>query len=739
MGAAIQISTSDACAGSVGVAVSTSTDRAGTLFTPPNLGGLVSVTSFTPSTRVPLTASSSLTVAFTTQTNIASGGFVTLFLPLGFASGSPTITPSTGFAASIAAFQTLGSLTASVMTTTAAVSAGSYTITVAGVTMGGPMQLGAIVNVGMITSTDSNGGNAASGSLGGIVSSPMLTIAATDRIASAVNRKVVVSFVTATNLDSGNSIIVTYPIGLLTNGVTGTITGVTTGLGLSAVGSTASSTITLTTNAAVTAGTYSVTICGLTVGSGVAAKVSSSGIKISTSKDTQFCVANDPIPAAGQVSLVGLSIPWASRVTGPTSVNPVLTFTTATRVPANACTGNAVTVTITTTGTSFFTQATSSCGVATALTANGFTSVTIANAGSPSVTTLTLSTNLELAAGSYTVTLGGLTFGQSNGIDNGLSVGTSMDILGTGATGPLSGYRVDKVTVSSGCASGSCGNVQVQFSALAPIPTPLVISFSSGALIDADTPAFMLGGALATPTVVGNTVSLALTGMSTVPAGQYTVTLVGKIQARAKGTVSVGPSSALSSPLYSQTYMGLSATSVTTNSLSINGAFPNNKAASGTIKFTTNADVPNAGSIYITYKTDFFVVPPAVFSSTGCSVTQGTIASSFTSAVACVTFSASAPAVDTPSVGSSMITLTNTGVTLPAGANTISFSGGLMGAAQASSTTFAVSTSAEICSAGTIASGTISNSNPGGSAASTGASALLSAAAAFACALLFLL
>jgi len=729
----MQISQSGSCGSAVGVAISTSTDSAGTVFTPPNLGGLVSVTSFTPSSRVPTTASSSLTVAFTTQTNIASGGTVTLFLPSGFVSGSPTLAASTGFAASIAAFQNSGNNALSVMTTTAAVTAGSFTITVSGVTMGSPVQLGTTLNVGMLTSTDSNGGNVASGSLGGVISNPMVTIATADRVASIANRKVVVSFGIATPLATTDSIIVGYPSGFLAASVTGTINGITTGLAVT-LGQTSSSQFTLTPTAAVTAGTYSVTICGLTIGGGVAATTSVTGIRISTSKDTVACAVNVAIPTTsmGQVSLVGLSIPFANRVTGTSGTSPVLTFTTATSIPAaNSCASNAVTVSITSTGTAFFTQTTSVCNVVSALTASGFTTVTYSQAAL--VTTLTLSTNAALAAGAYTVTLGGLTFGASAGLDTGLGVVTSMDTVGQGPTGPLSGYRVDKVTVSSGCASGSCGTVAVQFTSLVAISSPLVITFSSGTLIDADSPAVMLGTALATPTVNANTVSLALTGTTTLPAGQYTVTLVGRIQPQAAGSVSIGSSS----PLYSQSYAGTS-TAVTTNSLSISGATPSNQAASGSITFTTNAAVATNGNIFITYKTGFFVVPPAVFSSTGCSATQGNIATSFTSPVACVSFTASAPVADSPSVGLTTITLTNSGTaSLPAGANTISFSGGKLGAAQSSSTTFAVTTSAEICSAGNIASGSISTSNTPG--ASTASSVFLSAAAALACALLLLL
>jgi len=368
------------------------------------------------------------------------------------------------------------------------------------------------------------------------------------------------------------------------------------------------------------------------------------------------------------------------------------------------------------------------------LTASGFTTVGIAQDTTNKITTLTLSTNAALAAGAYTVTLGGLTFGASAGLDTGLGVVTAMDTVGQGPTGPLSGYRVDKVTVSSGCASGSCGTVAVQFTSAVAISSPLVITFSagSGTLIDGDSPAVMLGTALATPTVNANTVSLALTGTTTLPAGQYTVTLVGRIQAKAAGSVSVGTST----PLYSQTYAGTS-TAVTTSSLSISGATPNNQAASGSIRFTTNAVVPTSGNIYITYKTGFFVVPPAVFSSTGCSATQGNIATSFTSPVACLSFEANAPVADSPSVGLTTIALTVSGTALPAGVNTISFSGARLGAAQSSSTTFAVTTSAEICSAGNIASGSIATSNTPG--ASTAASVFLSAAAALACALLLLL
>jgi len=620
------------------------------------------------------------------------------------------------------------------MTTTAAVTAGSFTITVSGVIMGGPVQYGTTVNVGMMTSTDSNGGNVASGSLGGVVSNPIVTIAAADRVASTANRKVVVSFSIATPLATTDTIVVGYPAGFLAQSITGTINGITTGLAVTLGATSSTHQFTLTPTAAVNAGAYSVTICGLTIGAGVAVQTSVSGIKISTSKDTQSCAANVAIPTSsmGQVSLVGLSIPWASRVSGTSGTSPVLTFTTATSIPvANSCSSNTVTVSITSTGTAFFTRTTSVCNVVSALTASGFTTVSYSQASQ--VTTLTLSTNAALAAGAYTVTLGGLTFGASDGLDTGLGVQTAMDTVGQGPTGPLSGYRVDKLTISSGCASGSCGTVAVQFTSAVAISSPLVITFSSGALIDVDTPAVLLGVALATPTVNANTVSLALTGKTTLPAGQYTITLVGRIQSKAAGSVSVGTST----PLYSQSYAGTS-TAVTTNSLSISGATPSNQAASGSIIFTTNAAVATNGNIYITYKTGFFVVPPAVFSSNGCSVTQGNIATSFTSSVACVQFNAAAPVADSPSVGLTTITLTNSGTgSLPAGVNTISFAGGMLGAAQSSSTTFSVTTSAEICSAGNIASGSIVASSTG--PASTASSVFLSAAAALACALLLLL
>jgi len=109
----------------------------------------------------------------------------------------------------------------------------------------------------------------------------------------------------------------------------------------------------------------------------------------------------------------------------------------------------------------------------------------------------------------------------------------------------------------------------------------------------------------------------------------------------------------------------------------------------------------------------------------------------FTTSAPCVTFSWSLPAADTPSAGLSTLVLTVMDGTLPAGVNTISFSGALMGAAQASTSTFMVTTSQEVCG-NSIASGSISNSNPGANTSSAVSLMLSVAAALFSAVLLCL-
>jgi len=79
---------------------------------------------------------------------------------------------------------------------------------------------------------------------------------------------------------------------------------------------------------------------------------------------------------------------------------------------------------------------------------------------------------------------------------------------------------------------------------------------------------------------------------------------------------------------------------------------------------------------------------------------------------------------------------------VPAGQQSIVLSGvTLSTTAVASTNNFYVVTTQNYCSAGSIATGSISNSNPGGPSApaSTAATVILSAAAAFACALLLLI
>jgi len=449
-------------------------------------------------------------------------------------------------------------------------------------------------------------------------------------------------------------------------------------------------------------------------------------------------------------------------------------FTTATALPvigAGSC--NAQNNIVITFPTGFFVnnQAASTCGsgatVAT-ISAQGVAGYGLpASAiGPSSSTTFSLSGTAALSAGTYTVTIIGLTLGsQTAGNDAGVTVSTTVDGTSSGApSGPISGYQVTSVSMPS-CQSSTCQNFVIGFSSAGAASTiaangNLAITFTNAAgtavnVLSGAPDAFMSGSALITGAVSSNTLTLTAASNSGAWALGATTTLTLTGMTVASSGFQTGPiyvSVGTSTPAYSLTVSPTGTGKTTTTSLTINRPFPGVTNTQVTIVFSTTVGIGASSTIRIFYPTGFFISAPQVGPTCALTNSYDMGASGL---AACSTWTTSAPGTIgramTPT-GSAAITATNpsisyidvsySGTATAAGTQTVVLSGVTLSATAVPATNFfSVVTSENSCSAGMISTGAISNSNPGGPSApaATASSVFLSAAAALACALLLLL
>jgi len=492
-----------ACA-SFNFGVQTTADMIGGANTP-QIGGVVSGVTFTVAAadRIPTATGKSVTVSFTTQTALASGNLVTIRFPATYIAGSIGVT----FAGAANYFATTATTVSNSSLTIAVGSAGAapaaYTITLTGATMGSPMA-GNMANGVTVSTTADLGGSTGFPALGGTVSGATLTIATADRIVSAANRKITVSFTTASALVTGNIVTVVLPSGLVTAVTGGAATGISATAALSGANN-----IALTATANVGAGLVTVVICGVTLGS----LMFNAGMGVMTTMDyitTCSVTANATIGTQGRVTAVSMSIPFANRVAGNTAQSATFAFTTATMLPASSTNCNAVnSVTIAFPANFFVSNAAGSCGASAAmLTVTGLTGYTLTGTGSgpSSTTTFVFTGTAALPAANYRVVIGGLTLGAATaGGDansgTGITVRTSMDTASVIApSGPISGYQVTSVTMPSCQASPSCQSIVIGFnSTVGSIPPggTLAIGFTTAPVAGAPD-AFMSGSALIT-------------------------------------------------------------------------------------------------------------------------------------------------------------------------------------------------------------------------------------------------
>jgi len=689
--------------------------------------------------RVAAATGKSVTVSFTTQTALAASDVVNINYPLGFFLGGV----ATAFTQTPAAIFTTPGATvgATTFTVTAAVAVpiGTYTLIFTAITMGTPMAPSTMFSVS--TTRDCASAATTTGNIGGVVTAPTLSIDTADRVAVG-SRKIVIGFTLASNLVStgtADTITITFPSSFISGTPISPVTGSITPTAVAISGNQ----LVLTAAAAIAAGAQTITVCGLTL---LNFPVSSNAVQVTSSKDyTSSCTSTltvGPAPSTA-VTAVSMTIPWASRSAG-TAVTPLITFTTTTAIPA---------VTLATSGgcaaalnfisiaypSSFFTATT----VSPSCSAQPMFSVTGAPSGytlrSYSSTEFVLTgSNAVPAATVIALTFGGVSLGVAyGGSDTGISVTTTMDtIAATAATGPISGYQVTAVSLPT-CQSdaNACQPFVITFNSLATVTATntILITFSTlGNMPLSGAPdAFMSGGVLWTGIISANVLTLTAdsrTGSFVPGTSPITWTLTGmKIASTpVSGNNYMVQMSASGLPSTNQ-YAGMlypTGTITKTTSLTIDKPYPGVTGARATVSFTTSSNLVSGGAVYMSLPVGFFTAFSSVMSCTG-SMPSGMFTA--TTATPCATLVASNIVTQTPAMGGKfdLITVTVTAGSLPAGANSFILSGVNLNAGSVAATTaFKVITSADVCSLGAVTTGSISNSNPGGSASSA-ASAVL--------------
>jgi len=666
------------------------------------LGGVVSnvAMSIAAADRIPALNSKAVTFTFTTATRLSTGQSVIITLPSNYITGT-IAAAGTNFATT-----TTGTAPTYIVATTAEVLPGAITLTLTGATIGGPMPA---MNPGVqVSSTTDRAGVGASVALGGIVTGSALTIATSDRVAAIANRRIVVTFTTATAVPNGGFITIILPSGFVANGglTTGAVTGLTANQAL--VGSN----IILTATQEITPGAKSVTICGVTLGSTTIDNAL--GVSVTTNRDyTLTCSATGTVGVElGSITAVSMTIPFANRIAGQTQ-SAVFAFTTSRNIPASSCgASNNLVLRV---PANFFASGTP---VATGLA--GYTATANFGAG-----TITLSGTTAITAGSVTVTISGLALGlRTPGSDSGVTVAAPLHTTSTGVTsGPISNYQVTSVAVTGTCqTSSACRTVTIGISAVGAATTiaagstlvigglpfsgtPDAVSFGTG-----------VGTLITSSAVSSNSVTLTVhaSGAAWTIGTTATITLSGLRLTDASTnfapwTVTVGGST----PMWSQTYVATGTGTTTTTSLTLARAVPGTQNSQATVVFSTTNGIANTDVIRVNFPVGFFIDTPSVSTCSVLGMGGTTTTLSYVSSAtlgACSTFTVVGGGA---SLG--FIDYRYSGLGTAAGSQTMIITGTTLSTTErAASVSFSVVASSSSCSAGAISTGSISNSNPGG-------------------------
>jgi hypothetical protein len=384
-------------------------------------------------------------------------------------------------------------------------------------------------------------------------------------------------------------------------------------------------------------------------------------------------------------------------------------------------------------------------------------------------------TNAALPAGAYTITVNGLTFGdETAGVDGsqGINVAPNQASVlrpifittslhypnadpaadsSRASSGPLSGYKVTSFTLPTCRVSSTCQSVAVSFMSNAgPIlfNNTLEISFSptapiSGSLIfklqDAWISASVSGNTLRLTPVFGSytpienvTNTINIPGLTIVPTTTSSDFHNTYASMRSFQPMPLSTPMRPSTPSYSAPFVPTSSGLSTTTSLSI--ANPTaSSTTSATVSFNTAFPVNVNDFIYVTFPTNFFVIPTYAT----CPVTTAPLPTVYFAPTTCsldqsctTTFQASNFSLFPYNPAMSFYSFKVLQSPLPPGPKTIVISGLIMGPAapSPSSPAFSVSTSNDMCSAGFIQTPAIAPAQPPSplptpSSADTGSSA----------------
>jgi len=272
--------------------------------------------------RVPFATSKPITVAFTPATALSSGGRITVNYPAGFFKScvQPVVTGHAVIASS-----TETGVSSLVLTVNGTLAAAATTVTLVGLTMGGPTATSA-AGITVSTSSDTASSGAASGAIGGQVGGPVtMTIADASRAAGATGKAVTLAFKTTVDLAATDKVTMNYPSGFFAAAVTPTVAPTTL-----TVGATGATSVILTAGSAIAAGTITVTLSGMTLGG--AANNDATGITVSTNKD--LVSSGAATGAIGQVTGVTLTIAATDRIAAATTKDVTIVFTLAVALAA---------------------------------------------------------------------------------------------------------------------------------------------------------------------------------------------------------------------------------------------------------------------------------------------------------------------------------------------------------------------------------------------------------------------
>jgi len=605
--------------------------------------------------RVPFATSKSITVAFTLATALSNGGRVTINYPTGFfasciqpvVSGHPVISSSTETG-----------LSSLVLTVNGTLAAAATTVTLLGLTMGGPNAGSNGITVS--TSSDAASSAVASGTIGGQVASVTMTIANADRAAGATGKAVTIAFTTTVALASGDKVTISYPSSpssFFAPSVTPTVAPTT----LSAAATGASSII-LTASSAITNGTITVTLSGMTLGAAVSN--AANGIIVSTNKD--LASTGGASGAIGQVT--GVSFAPQTRTAAGTS-EVIVGFTFGVALAA------ADKVTINYPNGFFTTAAAASINSGGNLPSTVFERDTALN-GATSLAIIVKSGQTVAAGAAQSITLVGMTMGSATAGANEITVSApgnavSTEIVNSGGIGAI--YGVSVIAISSNIVGATSVTVTITFTPSVELVATdtITISYPSGYFSTTQAPSSIAGGPLTdTFALLNNTYApepaqyiFKIPNAKTAPKNvAQTVTLSGltlgasRVAASATGFKVQATSNAISSGAL------IGAIGAAVTNLGALTIAPADRAAgatgkSVTLAFTTTVELVQGDKVTISYPSS----PSSFF------------APSVTPTVAPTTLSAAA-------TGASSIILTASS-TITAGVLTVTLSGMTLGAA----------------------------------------------------------